>query len=727
MKIINLDIKPSLTGGEYIPIFDPNAPAGQRNKRIAATSAIGSAGSTGPQGLSAYDMWISAGYHGTITQFLATLKGPRGPNGLTGAAGLDAYHIWLANSHTGSVQDFLDWLIGPPGPAGASGGFAAPVKLDTHGATTLDPSAANVFIVNMTDDTSLNLPTTTPDGRRITIKVKTNGHALTLGDKFDVVTIDSDIITQNSYIEGSFNNITGKFTGIQTLPHVSSGDNGIYYSFTSATFTGDDNSDTTLNLVRSTEGGSLPAHSVDIVDGQSHLVGTASFAQGVTTAHVDHYFENTGDVTVQLSLGSFDEIHQPGNRPSATVEINSAPRSSQFLVIGNDYSVGLYDESTRNRLAIIDAPQSDLSVAPTVCKISPDGKLMAYSLGSYGLRVKSGKGFGDWSVDLSSDQGSVFAVFWITFSPDSTKLVAHGIDVDQNPVLKAWKYAGAGVWNPIGTGSWGGNDGITWKDNDNLLVSSYVVALGVDNKLQVINITDNTLSLAHEIGLEFNSSNSNGSIRNAAGDGYIFGGSFSSDGRLVYNEAYNSQGAGTPGDYYNANTFIVRTLIVDANSYQHQQVLLANQAPGIVADYVSAIWSPDAKLLAVPWRNMIDPGNSGWDNSGIKIYDTSSWTLVRDLPVTNEIGTSTAISNPLYSTWKADSSVFFRMASYDPSANSGTGGADDPTAYIRGYAADTNVDPKTVSVSYVGGLTPAPGAASGLITAFDLNANVAHS
>ena len=79
-------------------------------------------------GKSAYEIWIDAGNHGTIEDFLDSLIGPDGKSAyeiwlsvghegtivdfLNDIQGESAYEVWLDNGHEGTVIDFLDSLVG---------------------------------------------------------------------------------------------------------------------------------------------------------------------------------------------------------------------------------------------------------------------------------------------------------------------------------------------------------------------------------------------------------------------------------------------------------------------------------------------------------------------------------------------------------------------------------------------------------------------------------------
>ncbi|KXT61460.1 collagen-like protein [Lactococcus sp. DD01] len=69
-------------------------------------------GPAGPDGKSAYDLWLEAGNEGTIEEFLTSLIGPEGKT---------AYEVWLEAGHMGSPEDFLESLKGEAGEPGKDG------------------------------------------------------------------------------------------------------------------------------------------------------------------------------------------------------------------------------------------------------------------------------------------------------------------------------------------------------------------------------------------------------------------------------------------------------------------------------------------------------------------------------------------------------------------------------------------------------------------------------
>ena len=82
----------------------------------------------GPQGKSAYQVWLDLGNTGSEADFILSLKGPSGDDStVPGPTGKSAYQVWLELGNTGSEADFILSLKGPsgdystvPGPTGKS-------------------------------------------------------------------------------------------------------------------------------------------------------------------------------------------------------------------------------------------------------------------------------------------------------------------------------------------------------------------------------------------------------------------------------------------------------------------------------------------------------------------------------------------------------------------------------------------------------------------------------
>ena len=72
----------------------------------------------GPQGDSAYKVWLDQGNEGTEEDFINSLRGPMGPSG----SGDSAYEIWLSLGNEGTEQDFINSLKGANGADGTGGG-----------------------------------------------------------------------------------------------------------------------------------------------------------------------------------------------------------------------------------------------------------------------------------------------------------------------------------------------------------------------------------------------------------------------------------------------------------------------------------------------------------------------------------------------------------------------------------------------------------------------------
>ncbi|MFN6316131.1 MAG: hypothetical protein ACK4VJ_05715 [Rhodoluna sp.] len=96
-------------------------------------------GPKGPEGTSAYTLWLSVGNTGSLQDFLDSLIGEKGENGYTGSTGFNgpagqdgsdgsdgangasAYQLWLDAGNGGTPEEFLESLIGPAGIDGTDG------------------------------------------------------------------------------------------------------------------------------------------------------------------------------------------------------------------------------------------------------------------------------------------------------------------------------------------------------------------------------------------------------------------------------------------------------------------------------------------------------------------------------------------------------------------------------------------------------------------------------
>jgi hypothetical protein len=107
----------------------------------------GAPGADGVDGASAYELAVQGGFVGTLTQWLASLKGAKGDTGnagapgspgaagSAGAAGLSAYQVAVANGYPGTQAQWLASLVGPAGANGTNGSNGAPgVGVPTGGA-----------------------------------------------------------------------------------------------------------------------------------------------------------------------------------------------------------------------------------------------------------------------------------------------------------------------------------------------------------------------------------------------------------------------------------------------------------------------------------------------------------------------------------------------------------------------------------------------------------------
>src|SRR5690625_3694199 len=100
----------------------PQGPQGATGP-AGADGATGPAGADGNDGDSAYEVWLAEGNTGSEQDFLDSIKG------VDGADGISAYEIWLAEGNTGSEQDFLDSIKGVDGADGNDGDSAYEVWL----------------------------------------------------------------------------------------------------------------------------------------------------------------------------------------------------------------------------------------------------------------------------------------------------------------------------------------------------------------------------------------------------------------------------------------------------------------------------------------------------------------------------------------------------------------------------------------------------------------------
>ena len=95
--------------------------------QFLALLPAGLKGADGAAWASAYALAVQQGYTGTLTQWLASLKGTKGDQGLPGnqgdpgAPGLSAYDLAVANGYTGTEAEWLLSLRGSQGSPGAAG------------------------------------------------------------------------------------------------------------------------------------------------------------------------------------------------------------------------------------------------------------------------------------------------------------------------------------------------------------------------------------------------------------------------------------------------------------------------------------------------------------------------------------------------------------------------------------------------------------------------------
>lgn len=81
----------------------------------------GPPGERGPDGKTAFEVAVSQGYTGTVTQWLASLSGPAGSNGTDGVDGKSAYQLARDAGYGGTQTQWLASLKGADGAPGAPG------------------------------------------------------------------------------------------------------------------------------------------------------------------------------------------------------------------------------------------------------------------------------------------------------------------------------------------------------------------------------------------------------------------------------------------------------------------------------------------------------------------------------------------------------------------------------------------------------------------------------
>lgn len=106
-----------------------------------AAGGSGGGGGTGPAGKSAYELAVQQGYSGTLTQWLASLKGAKGDPGnpgspgtpgTPGAAGSSAYAIAVANGFVGTESQWVASLKGAKGDPGNASTVPGPNGLSAY-------------------------------------------------------------------------------------------------------------------------------------------------------------------------------------------------------------------------------------------------------------------------------------------------------------------------------------------------------------------------------------------------------------------------------------------------------------------------------------------------------------------------------------------------------------------------------------------------------------------
>lgn len=133
-------------------------------------------GTTGTPGKSAYEVAVEQGYSGTVTQWLASLVGPTGPQGATGPTGVDgksAYQLAVQDGFVGTEAEWLASLVGPQGEPGPAGGGASirsvPVRVTDDALVDL-PSTSTWAVVQTSGGTQIKATITAATDDRVRVE-----------------------------------------------------------------------------------------------------------------------------------------------------------------------------------------------------------------------------------------------------------------------------------------------------------------------------------------------------------------------------------------------------------------------------------------------------------------------------------------------------------------------------------------------------------------------------
>lgn len=154
---------------------------------------------SGPQGLSAYDVAVTNGFTGSVDDWLATLVGPQGPEGPSGPVG-PAGETGPAGAVGPEGPQGATGATGPAGPQGPEGqvgpqgaigpaGPQGPAGADGRTVSAVRAIASNAYHVNAADDgavltfgASEGSTVTLPDDATAAIRIGAVVHALQTGD-----------------------------------------------------------------------------------------------------------------------------------------------------------------------------------------------------------------------------------------------------------------------------------------------------------------------------------------------------------------------------------------------------------------------------------------------------------------------------------------------------------------------------------------------------------------
>lgn len=155
---------PAITVSRFLEIGSDGATGAKGEQGIQGQQ--GEKGDTGDRGLSAYEVAVANGFEGNTAAWLASLVGAKGEKGDTGATGakgeqgvqgiqgiqgLSAFQVAAANGYDGTVTEWLASLKGQQGEKGETGATGATGATGEAGKTNYQLAVENGFEGSVSD------------------------------------------------------------------------------------------------------------------------------------------------------------------------------------------------------------------------------------------------------------------------------------------------------------------------------------------------------------------------------------------------------------------------------------------------------------------------------------------------------------------------------------------------------------------------------------------------